>query len=278
VEEAALRALGRRLRGEQQALEVYRALERAGVSVLLVKGAALQALLYAPGDVRAYVDIDVLVDPRRWNRAVRVLRDLGYRPAPSGGVHEHPVHSVAFAPLSEGPDDGGLEVDLHHRLHGTRVSSRRAWQLISRDAVEVRVAGSMLRTTGPAVTLYHLTVSALPEVLGGERHAREWRMFVDRFPGAVPAARPVAGAFRAENVFDRAMAHLNGGSVGSVGPAPLPNRLPGLLLSAWVVRARRSPSWRARGRLVYEVLGHWVARRTARGRSSSVCADRGARL
>jgi hypothetical protein len=253
VDESALRAVGGRLRAEKQALQAIRALTAADVGVLLLKGAALQQLLYGEHDVRDYVDIDLLVDARRWNRALQILYALGYRPMPAGGLHEHPLHSVAL-----GRAGGGLEVDLHHRLHGARGSSRALWPILSRDATEIPLAGATAVTTSLPVTLYHLTVSALPEHYSGPRHAQEWRIFVERYPGLLPAAREVACAIGAEYDFERSLVVLDDGEpAGSTSPAgPVPERLPGLLLSGWAAHLRRAPSWRARGRLVYEVAAN----------------------
>lgn len=58
---------------------VVAAFERAGVPVMLLKGAALQLLLYAKPDERPMGDLDLLIRPEDVGRADRVLVELGAR-------------------------------------------------------------------------------------------------------------------------------------------------------------------------------------------------------
>ena len=80
--------------------EVFRALQRAGVDALLLKGPALEQALYHAGEQRSYSDVDVLVAPGDRAAARRLLSSLGYLEAPERGID----------------DVGGVDSELFHDL------------------------------------------------------------------------------------------------------------------------------------------------------------------
>ena len=67
--------------------EVTGALVRAGVTPILLKGAALQHWLYDRDHPREIVDFDLLVREEEIPRARRALEEIGY--PPDFGPHAH---------------------------------------------------------------------------------------------------------------------------------------------------------------------------------------------
>jgi len=85
----------------------------AGISVCVLKGAALAHLIYPTPDLRPMRDVDLLVRPSEARRAQRILREMGFAAPPAESV-ELPDKHMAAAQL----DKAGfvLSVEVHHNL------------------------------------------------------------------------------------------------------------------------------------------------------------------
>lgn len=68
--------------GIERAEPALARLQAAGVPFLVLKGAALNAVLYAGPGLRPMMDVDLLIHPADARRADAALRDLGCRPGP----------------------------------------------------------------------------------------------------------------------------------------------------------------------------------------------------
>lgn len=93
--------------------EILAALDGAGIAVIVLKGAALQQVLYAAPEMRPMNDLDLLVDARQAAAAQAVLRRLGFNaPAtvPDVRLLEH-HHLPAATRESEGV---AVQVEIHH--------------------------------------------------------------------------------------------------------------------------------------------------------------------
>ncbi|MFQ5412863.1 MAG: nucleotidyltransferase family protein [Phycisphaerae bacterium] len=120
-------------------------LDRCGVPVMLLKGAALHLTIYDRPDARPMTDVDVLIRPESVSAAVRALDDFGCRRArdlvrtdffpryhyeidyvtPSPRPVRVDLHARAFRPLRMArtmPDDG-----LWHGATPVAVGASRAW-------------------------------------------------------------------------------------------------------------------------------------------------------
>ena len=97
-------------------------LDRVGIEHVVLKGAVLLCRHYPRIEMRHTVDFDLLIDPQRFDEALCLLQQTGYKLAPEAmrlapdgrtvaeawAPNEH-----AHAPL-KGPS--GANVDLHHRV------------------------------------------------------------------------------------------------------------------------------------------------------------------
>jgi hypothetical protein len=81
--------------------KIGKALNAAGISPLLFKGAAMKAL--RPGLSRPMGDVDILVRPEHLDAAVRICEKLGYHDALTGSAHAVDMHTA----------DGKSAVDVH---------------------------------------------------------------------------------------------------------------------------------------------------------------------
>ena len=76
-----LAAVMRKMRMDLAIAEVVEALREAGIPCILLKGPSTARWLYDPGELRTYIDIDLLV-PFPRNAAGAVLEQLGFAPCP----------------------------------------------------------------------------------------------------------------------------------------------------------------------------------------------------
>src|SRR5947208_2923537 len=74
----AVRATAASLRLDALAIEVCAAFAGAGIETIVLKGPAVATWLYHDGSLRPYVDIDLLVDPRRADAAAAMLASVGF--------------------------------------------------------------------------------------------------------------------------------------------------------------------------------------------------------
>jgi hypothetical protein len=124
-----LRALGGALQLERLLLDVVGVLERAGVPVRILKGSAVAHLDYPEPSWRTFGDIDLLVPPDGFDRAVAALVADGHMrrfPQPRPGFDRRYSKGTSF----RSPD--GFEIDLHRTFtmgpFGLRLSLDRLWE------------------------------------------------------------------------------------------------------------------------------------------------------
>src|SRR3954452_14881584 len=86
-------------------VEVVAALDESGIRSLLIKGPAITCWLYDRFAARGYNDIDLLVSPTNWSRAVEILTRLGFE---SAQVNVTPEEASAL--IAEGRLDHHAEM------------------------------------------------------------------------------------------------------------------------------------------------------------------------
>jgi Uncharacterised nucleotidyltransferase len=122
---AALLATAQSLAVDRVTTEVVRAFDSTGVDCVLLKGASLVDWLYDRGDVRGYVDSDLLVPPQDASAAERTLAALGFEPLPE----PPPERGVPHAAPWGRPADGAT-VDLHTTVFGASASPGEVWNAL----------------------------------------------------------------------------------------------------------------------------------------------------
>lgn len=107
----------RQQRIEELLARIHERSHSAGISMVVLKGAALQvAGVYAAGE-RPMADLDLLVRPADVETAVAVLLALSYRDAGTTWKHQgfDPPGTEPRAVLGEHADNP-IKIDLHHRI------------------------------------------------------------------------------------------------------------------------------------------------------------------
>jgi hypothetical protein len=131
-------------------------LAQAGVSVLLLKGAALAEALYGDPALRPMCDLDLLVHETDVGLALAVLTDSGYSPALP---EARPGAALAWENelLLSKPGIVGIQVELHWRLLDSPFYQQRMpLEWFWATAVPLRVGRATAITLGPEAALLYL--------------------------------------------------------------------------------------------------------------------------
>jgi hypothetical protein len=140
-------AAATRLALDAATVEMVDALAASGIRAILLKGAAIAARLYDAPAQRHYADFDLLVDPRRFDEAGRVVQQLGYTSGLANARERWYFHAI---PCQRGP----LTLDLHHRLWFAGADPDAAWAALSADTVGLELAGRQVEVlSDPALAL-----------------------------------------------------------------------------------------------------------------------------
>jgi hypothetical protein len=154
LDPAMLAAAARSLHNDAVGAEVARALAAEGIEVVVLKGPVLAEWLYA-GELRRYGDLDLMVCPQSWKRAVAVLERLGFRDYL--GPMRHPgMESFASTGFLRGRDS----VDLHCAIHGLDGDMDAIWQTFSAGPRQT-IGGQSLRVPPRAAVLLHVALHAM---------------------------------------------------------------------------------------------------------------------
>lgn len=166
LEAAYFSALQMHLRARRGLGEVRDVLDAAHVPWLVIKGPALADAIYSRSDLRSYVDLDIVVPPDAFGRAVEALerdgnelRDRNWGRVRADGRAQ--VHVVLKS---------GMSVDLHWNLINSTyfrsVFPIETTSLFDR-ARSVQIGDTDARTLGYADTLVHLAIHSCRS--GGNR-------------------------------------------------------------------------------------------------------------
>jgi hypothetical protein len=149
--EAAPRAVGVRsfaasVIARETLREVARALHRARIPVMPLKGVLFQLILYEDPAERALCDVDVLVPQQRFSEAIDILVQHGFEPASAGPSW---IEAAFDSPH-------GLPLDLHRRLFCARRYRLSTRELFLRATVDQQLLGVPIWIQHPLDTLAHL--------------------------------------------------------------------------------------------------------------------------
>ena len=134
----------------QKAEQILQDFHRAGISTLLLKGAALSMLYYRSSALRPMADIDVLIKREDFQKAVRVLKKNKWQPAAA-----NLLLYIEIYPSCQFTDADGGELDLHWQI------MRESWNAdntdsLWNDAVETKIGNTPVKVLSPAHQLFHI--------------------------------------------------------------------------------------------------------------------------
>lgn len=143
--------------------EVVEALRDAGIPCILLKGPSTARWLYDPGELRTYIDIDLLV-PFPRDAAAAVLERLGFAPCPREPVYVWRPPALGWMRAVD-----LCRVELHVTFEGIGVPDDAAWAVLARHREDMDVGGTpvpVLAVAGRAL------IVALHAAAHGLEHAQ----------------------------------------------------------------------------------------------------------
>lgn len=169
LEGIRLRAIARVSYIISQATVAVKALENAGIRVLLLKGLALEHTVYGSRGLRQMSDADLLVSPDDILKARDVLTSVGFVSQPlKSSLYRHIILDLGNH-LPE-MHRGGMSIDLHHRLFG-----RKGIEMV-RDAIRapavVTSGGDTFYVLPPATAFLGLVSHIFKHRIKGEFQLR----------------------------------------------------------------------------------------------------------
>jgi hypothetical protein len=134
---------------DRAAIETLQTLASHNVPTLLLKGASIARWLY-PHDLRAYVDVDILVPRTSWEQAAQAVECLGFalaRRGPTGGNWYRASDRVWL--------------DLHETLWGVRLPAAETWRFLWNEREEMQLHGAIVPVLNARARLCHLALHAI---------------------------------------------------------------------------------------------------------------------
>lgn len=185
-----------------------RALERAGVPSIMLKGASVARWLYEPEDARIYMDSDLLVPSARFRSAVEILETLGFQPeldeaAMPSWWREHALTMTRS-------EDGAI-IDLHRTLPGAHVPDEQLWRTLSATTDTIALGEGVATVLNQPGRALHATLHAAQH--GGSPHDLDvLSRLIDRMSDDEwRAATELAASLRATAAFQRGLGFLPAG-------------------------------------------------------------------
>lgn len=168
--------------------------ERAGVPLMVLKGAVLQVRLYDRPDQRAMCDLDLMVRPTDLPRAVEIMRDAGYTRS-QVLMRDDFFPRFYYEAEFTGGDIFPITIDLHVRPFRTL----RYTRLVPDDALWANAAPLWL---GPVSALapdhtgmvLHMAVHWAIHGCGGLKWRTDLHAYVTRYADAIDWRRLIADA------------------------------------------------------------------------------------
>jgi hypothetical protein len=104
-------------------LEILRMFESEGIASVPFKGPTLAMRLYNSTTLRQFIDLDILVMPRHFDRAIDLLLDNGYKIFPDNGHRSRNTFRInRRKDVSLMHPDDKYRVELHWKLSGSHFS------------------------------------------------------------------------------------------------------------------------------------------------------------
>ncbi len=185
-----LQVAGATILRELETVETVNALERAGVTVVVLKGVAISRWLYDTSTARPHADIDLLVSPAAIADAEQALERLGYDQRGALLTGDRPWGETTWM-----RNDDGAMIDLHRILTGIELSPEGAWAILSEETEITTLRGTRIQVLNEAARTLHLALHAADHGVHNHQPLEDLARSLTRLPeelweqAAVLAAR-----------------------------------------------------------------------------------------
>src|SRR5690606_4099976 len=122
-------------------------LEAEGIPILPFKGPSLSMQAYGDISLRQFVDLDILVKPRHFDKAIRVLKNAGYVPiTESSWLKRKSLFFTRKKDIGLVSTDRKVRIELHWKLSGTHFAMPLEIDQLWRRLETVDIGGKKLRS------------------------------------------------------------------------------------------------------------------------------------
>ena len=182
LSESSFRPLARSLAIDLATGEVVSRLRHAGIEAIVLRGPAIARRLYAPGEARPYVDLDLLVDPAEEAAAGGELADLGFAVVASEAdlVGFRPVHAHEWV-----RERDGVAVDLHTPISGVGVDGEVIFSSLLAGSEPALVGGVEVNLPAPPAVALEVALHAAHHGPRREKSLRDLNRALERLPESV---------------------------------------------------------------------------------------------
>jgi hypothetical protein len=168
------------------AVECISTLRAEEIQAILLKG-PVTAQLYSGPDPRTYGDVDLLVAPDEFPRALRTLEGLGFRNLVKArdtleGTHAVPLRLERPSVAGGTQFPAGLAVDLHWSFHGIGASDEVFWTIVAGDAERMLVSGTEVDVPSEAMRALLLALHATSAGTSFRKPLKDLDRALERLP------------------------------------------------------------------------------------------------
>jgi hypothetical protein len=179
---ATVRAAVQTLAVDAVTARVVSTLRNRAIPCVVLRGPAIAAQLYDGDELRAYVDVDLLVPPASWREAGETLAALGFRPAftESDMPRHRRLHASEWT-----NDEARVSVDLHRTLSGVQAEDGEVWDAFSESGQAGSVAGEQVVLAGPVALALVVALHAAQHGVREQKSMEDLRRALERLDGKI---------------------------------------------------------------------------------------------
>lgn len=171
---------------------VARALDDAGMHVVVLKGVPMAERLHSGIAGRPMVDNDLLVRPGDAPTVASLLADLGYQPRPDRSFASELAHGHEFAFFRRIADARPLVIDLHWAPWDQRLHPVDLEALWARTEIHTLRTGASVRVFDAPSTVVHLAAHYAQHRFAETRNIDDLRRAWDHLGGPLAVDRAVS--------------------------------------------------------------------------------------
>lgn len=128
-------------------VEIYNILDAADIPMLPFKGPSLAIQAYGDISMRHFVDLDILVQPRHFDEAVKILQEAGYDPIDKATwIKRKGRFFTRKKDLGFVSEDRQVRLELHWKLSGTHFAMPVEIDELWKRLETVRLGGTEVRS------------------------------------------------------------------------------------------------------------------------------------
>ena len=146
------------MRMSSEMFKIIELFERDGISSIPFKGAVLSVLCYGDISKRQYSDIDILICRKDRDRAIDILKSVGYTESLDIPPSQREYWYSQSKDISLRNKKLGVTIELHWRLFDRDFPISLSTDMIKRERVSIEISGRDVETFSPKLYFIYLSI------------------------------------------------------------------------------------------------------------------------